>query len=547
MNTADDQQEAQQLEQRIQQSALPATLGDFVHDNAQRYGDLVALNYFQDARTVSYTDLDETADRLACGLSTLGVRKGAHVCVMLPNVAETFITWTAIGRTGAVMVPANIAYTASELSFLLNDADVQFMIVHEECLLTVLATERPVMLADANLIVVGATPDGMTSWQALVDNGHTPFIAPTPVHASDLLNIQYTSGTTGFPKGCMLTHEYWMHTGFSLGGSWQDTRGDDSGVQRTLVWPPFFYMDGMWQALGTFLHGATAYVPRRMSMSDFVGWLVEHRIQCCTFPEPVLKKHPASSLDEQLALKYIYSFGWHPESKQQAEQRFNCHALDAYGMTELGTATITPRSAGEKSYQTTCGVAAPNRTLKIADENGDEVACGERGELWVKGRGIMWGYYKRPAANAEVFRGEWFRTGDIFYRDEHGYHFIVGRMKDMVKRAGENIAAREVEAVLHQLDGVSEAAIIAVPDPVRREEVKACIKLAEGWSPGDLPPQAILDHCAKHLARFKIPRYIAYVDEFPRTPTRKVAKNRLIAESEDLRVGAFDSREEIWR
>ena len=167
--------------------------------------------------------------------------------------------------------------------------------------------------------------------------------------------------------------------------------------------------------------------------------------------------------------------------------------------------------------------------------------------MWVRGRGLMWGYYKRPQANAQVFRGDWFCTGDIFYRDEDGYYFIVGRKKDMVKRAGENIAAREVEAVLHEIEGVSETAIVAVPDPIRKEEVKAYVKLSEGWNSDDLTPQMILDFCQNHLARFKHPRYISYLEEFPRTPTRKVAKERLIEGIEDLRKGAYDSVDDIWR
>ena len=541
--TVADRNEALGHESWIRNQTLPETLGDFVAANAERHQGKVALDYFSDQVTLSYQELHEQADRLAAGLSRLGLRKGGHVSVMLPNVPETFVTWVALSRIGAVMVPTNINYTATELSFVLNDADVQFMVVHVDYLETVQRADRPGMLTDAQLVVVGARVDGAAHWDSLVEANETGFRPPTPVRASDLLNIQYTSGTTGFPKGCQLTHEYWMHTAFSLGGSW----GEVGGIQHTLAWPPFFYMDGMWQVLGTFLHGGTAHIPRRMSMSRFVDWLIEYQINCCTFPEVLLKSFPPGERDARLALKYIYSFGWRAESKCSAESRFGCHALDAYGMTEIGTATITPKSAGEKSYRRTCGMPAPNRELKILDEHGKEVADGERGELWVRGRGIMWGYYKRPEANAEVFDGEWFRTGDIFYRDEEGYYFIVGRIKDMVKRAGENIAAREVEAVLHEMTGISESAIVAVPDPVRKEEVKAYILLADGWSAEDLPPDTILSHCRRHLARFKLPRYIAYIEEFPRTPTRKVAKDRLIKNVDDLRMGAYDAVDDVWR
>ena len=163
------------------------------------------------------------------------------------------------------------------------------------------------------------------------------------------------------------------------------------------------------------------------------------------------------------------------------------------------------------------------------------------------GPGKLWGYYKRPAANRDVFRGEWFRTGDIFYQDEDGYYFIVGRMKDMVKRSGENIAAREVEAVLAEIDEIIEAAIVPVPDAQRGEEVKAYVRLQEGITPAQCSPDRIISHCELHLAKFKLPRFIAYVDDFPRTPTRKIAKQRMLAETDDLRAGCYDRLHKVWR
>jgi acyl-CoA synthetase (AMP-forming)/AMP-acid ligase II len=397
------------------------------------------------------------------------------------------------------------------------------------------------MLSPRTIIVVGTARSGETSWADLVSNGNPSFEAPTLVTGSDLLNIQYTSGTTGFPKGCMLPHEYWIRTGYSLAF----TRGTGP-IKNALVWPPFFYMDGMWQILSAFFLGATSFIPRRISIGHFFDWLKTYRIHTCTFPEPALKAYPPSPDDAQLELKYIYTFGWRPNSKRQAEERFQCMARDAYGMTELGTATVTPTDAGDKNFQKTCGTPAPQRRLKIVDEDGNEVARGEVGELWVSGPGIMWGYYKRPTANSEVFRGKWFRTGDYFRQDENGYFYIVGRMKDMVRRAGENIAAREVEAVLNEMEYILESAIVPVPDEKRGEEVKAYIRLREGSTPATCDPQMITAHCSKHLAQFKVPRYYAYVEEFPRTATGKISKPSL-KEGGDLRLGAYDRVDGTWR
>lgn len=540
--TRPDLAEAQDTERTMHGAAIPATLGAFLAERAETLGDQVAGHWFQDDLSLTFAQLHERADRLASSLNRLGVRKGAHVAVMLPNVPETLIVWGALGRLGAVMVPVNTGYTASELSFVLNDSDAQFVVIDADYLETFAEVpQRPEMITEDNVIVRG----GQNGLDDLIANGSFPFDAPVKVEASDLLNIQYTSGTTGFPKGCMLTHEYWMRASYTLAF----TRGGaETGIENVLVWAPFFYMDGMWQLLSAFYLNATCYVARRMSMSRFFGWLTKYEIHSCTFPEPALKAFPPSDEDANVCLKYIYAFGWRPESKRAMEERFaGCAARDAYGMTELGTATVTPMAAGERNYARTCGLEAPERALKIVDETGTQVPRGERGELWVSGRGIMWGYYKRPEANREVLRGKWFRTGDIFYQDEDGYYYIVGRMKDMVKRAGENIAAREVEAVLNELDEIMESAIVPVPDADRGEEVKAYIRLKDGVVQGDCPPQRILDHCAAHLARFKLPRYIAYVEDFPRTPTRKIAKQRMLAEVEDLTAGAFDQRDGVWR
>ncbi len=540
-----DLREVEAIQQAWDAATVPATLGEFVRERAATLDDQIAVHWFQDGRSLSFRELDEQADKLASALGPLGVRKGSHVAVMLSNRPETMITWTAIGRLGAVMVPINTRYTATELAFVLTDSDAQFVVIEDSFLEIFEAmAERPAMIDNGNVIVVGAATGERHDWAALVDQGAHPFEPPVAVTGSDLLNIQYTSGTTGFPKGCMLTHDYWIRTGYSLAV----TRGNGQNINNVLVWAPFFYMDGMWQILSSFFLGATAYVARRMSMTSFFDWLREFQIHACAFPELALKAYPPSPADDELVLEYVYAFGWRPESKRAAEARFAFHARDGYGMTEIGTATITPINAGEKNFERTCGLPILDRQLKVVDEAGVEVPRGETGELWVTGPGILWGYYKRPAANAEVFRGAWFRTGDIFRQDEDGYFFIVGRMKEMVKRSGENVAAREVEAVLNEIDGIAESAVIPVPDDMRGEEVKACIRLPGGVRPDDIPPQAILDYCKQHLAVFKLPRYIAYMDgDFPRTPTGKVAKQRLIAAVPDLRVGAYDAVDDVWR
>jgi acyl-CoA synthetase (AMP-forming)/AMP-acid ligase II len=533
------------IKARFEAQELPESLGSLVRRCAELHGDKTVGCWFDEGVSLTYRELDRSADRLAVSLVEIGVRKGTHVAVMLPNVPAFPISWIALGRIGAVMVPVNAAYTGEEVSFVVNDSDAQFLIVDAEYVATASTMpRRPALLSDTNIVVHGPAPArGMRSWDALERDGQLPFEPANAVVRTDLLNLQYTSGTTGFPKGCMLTHDYWMILAYNAAyfGS------KDEEVRNVLIWAPFFYMDPMWQLLMAMTRGGTAFVARRMSLTRFLDWLKRFEIHYCIFPEPALKQRAPGPADKDVSLKHVSIYGWRAEARREVEERFGVTAREAYGMTEIGGATIVPPSADHMAYQRSCGLPAPFRELKIVDENGREVSSGEVGELWVAGRALLWGYYKRPEANAESFRGRWFRTGDLFRHDENGYHFIVGRIKDMIKRGGENIAAQEVEAVLRDLPEVEEAAVVAVPDPLRREEVKAYLKLRAGMTSKDLPPHAVFEHCEGRLAKFKIPRYLAYVEDFPRTPSRKIQKKLLIAEAADLRLNAYDRQDDCWR
>ncbi|SLN75695.1 class I adenylate-forming enzyme family protein [Oceanibacterium hippocampi] len=532
------------MREEMEALTLPESLGAFVRERADAMGHATLGIWFDEGETFTYRQLDEAADRLASSLLLQGVRKGTHVAVMLPNVPAFPITWVALGRIGAIMIPVNTAYTGEELHFVLSDSDSQFLVIGEEYLETFLGMdERPPLVEDPRVIVHGKPVEGHTHWQALRDAGAAPFTPPTPVMRSDLLNIQYTSGTTGFPKGCMLTHDYWMLIGHYAARFRDNNRGD---IKHTLIWAPFFYMDPMWQFLMTMKLGATAHVARRISLTRFYDWLKDYRINYCIFPEPALKAREPSPADGELFLKYVSIYGWRREAREEVQRRFSVVAREGYGMTEIGGATIVPTAATEKALIPTCGLPGPFRELRIVDEEGNDVPDGETGELWVAGRSILLGYYKRPEANKDSFRGRWFRTGDVFRRDEDGYYYIVGRIKDMIKRAGENIAAAEVEAALRAMDEIEEAAVIPVPDPMRKEEVKAYLLLREGVTKDDVPPEKVIAHCEKRLAAFKIPRFVTYVTDFPRTPSRKIQKRHLIAASDDLRAGAWDRQDGTW-
>ena len=337
----------------------------------------------------------------------------------------------------------------------------------------------------------------------------------------------------------MLSHRYWLTI------AKVNARRDDRVFQQILAATPFFYMDPQWMMLMAFYQRATLFVARRQSASRFMEWIRRYRINFCLFPQIVLKQPPSPS-DRDNEIVRVNVYGLHKETHTELEERFNLVAREAFGMTEIGSGMFMPIEATDMVGSGSCGVPSPFREVRVADPDGNTIPAGQVGELVVRGPGILQGYYNKPEATAAAFHGDWFRTGDLFQQDERGYFYIVGRVKEMIRRAGENISAREVESVLHALPEIAEAAAIPVPDETRGEEVKACVVLQPGLGRDAVTPDRILTHCAAVLARFKVPRYIAYCDDLPKTASGKIAKH-LLTNVPDPVAGCFDRVEGRWR
>jgi acyl-CoA synthetase (AMP-forming)/AMP-acid ligase II len=514
---------------------LPRNVVALLREAAAAAPDATALHFIETGTERTYAALLDDVSRLASGLAAVGVRRASHVAVMLPNICEMPMTWLALAAIGAVMVPVNTRYTEHELHYVVADSDATHLVIHNDHLALLGRLPSPLPRL-AQVIVVGdSVPAGMLSWQQLIDRAGLDFSPEVEPTLDDLLNIQYTSGTTGWPKGCLLTQRYWLTCAKSYAES------DGLRYRHIFSANPFFYMTPQWLMLMAFFHRATHYVAPYVSLSRYAEWLRRYEIDYCWFPMDVLVQTEPHADDAKLHLVRGNLAIHRAELHAELERRFGFRARAAFGMTEIGTGLTMPIEAAEMVGSGSCGIAGPFREVRIADPDGRTVPTGQSGELLIRGPGIMRGYYNKPEATTAAFHGDWFRTGDLAVQDADGFVTIKGRIKEMIRRAGENISATEVEDALLAIPGVAEAAALPVPDALRGEEVKAYVVLADGQSAADLPPERIIDLCSQRLAAYKVPRLIEYRSRpLPRSTSGKVRKPDLVAEKSDLWQGCWD-------
>ncbi|MBJ7600666.1 class I adenylate-forming enzyme family protein [Candidatus Nephthysia bennettiae] len=526
----------------IEREELPPNLGTLLDDAAARFGDRPLWVPIQEpGAALSFSAFAEWTGRCVSFLESWGVGPGSHVAVMLPNVAAFPITWLAIARLGAVLVPVNNHNTAHELAQVLDASDAEFLVIDRAQLGVFSEIPAGKLRIGPGRVAVhgGSATGGELDWLTSVAPAPVAVGRGRDIDPDRLLSIQFTSGSTGLPKGCMLSQRYWVTI-----GRVRAAHGLPS--ERFLADMPLHYMGGQWRFLMALWSGATAFVAGRPSLSQFLDRLLSQGLQFCVVNN-AMAKLPHDPRYAGLNLRWVGSVALQKELQEPFERRLGAPIRELYGTTETGSTLHVPAAATEMVGSGACGLPVAFRECMVAGPGGEPLPAGETGELWVAGPDILHGYYKRPDADAQVRRGRWFRTGDLARQDRDGYFYIAGRIKDVIRRAGENIAAAEVEAALNAMPEVLEAAAVPVPDTVRGEEVKVYIALSPGLLPAELPPDRILEHCRTRLARFKLPRYLEFVDRMPRTGSDKIAKPELIARRADLREGSFDFVDGIWR
>jgi acyl-CoA synthetase (AMP-forming)/AMP-acid ligase II len=388
-------------------------------------------------------------------------------------------------------------------------------------------------LGSQRVVVVGeGHPDEAVWFQDIRSNDTSVLPELRKSDVREVVGIQFTSGTTGLPKGCLLTHEYWVLLG-------KITAAYMENPQRILADYPFYYMQNQFYLMLALASGGQIFVTPSLSLHRFVSWLRDYQIDFA-WVSGSLAQISASELDSQHPLRRAPVDEVSADRKLEIEKRFGICVREWYASTESGLGLVVPWS--EEDRTESIGVPLPYRDTRIVDESLTDVASGDIGELCLRGPGMMLGYHNRPQVNAELFFDDgWMRTGDLVRKDSDGYHYFVGRLKDMIRRSGENIAAQEVEQVLMQLPQVSEVAVVGVPDPLRGEEVKAYIVVKEIDGFPNLTPESVLDWCTTRLAAFKVPKFLEFRESLPRTSSGKISKSDL-KNDVDQTVRVYDLR-----
>ncbi|MFI5608508.1 ATP-dependent acyl-CoA ligase [Amycolatopsis sp. NPDC051903] len=496
---------------------------------AQLWPDRTAWVFDSTGERVTFAEVDERSGRFAAALHELGVRPGDRVAVMLRNQPEFPLLWLALAKLGAVLVPVNTNYREFDGAHVLRHSGARFAVAGGEfvALLTKIAPGTAVerVLTPADLTAPAPHPAAATG----------PVVAEQPV------NIQYTSGTTGAPKGCVLPHRYWTTLAVSLATDFPAVGEDDV----LLTAQPFHYIDPQWNVALGLAGGATLVVLDRFHPSTFWAKVREHGVTwfyCLGLMPALLLRQPPHPDDRHHRVRAICASAIPRELHAELEQRWGAPWYEAFGMTETGGDLRVSEADHDAAVGTGCiGRPSRDREVLIAGEDGKPLPRGETGELLIRGIGLMHGYHDDPEATARAFAGGWFHTGDLASMDADGRVFFAGRTKDMIRRSGENVSADEVERALLLHPAVRLAAVIAVPDELRGEEVKAYVVCN-----GDRPkPEELAEFCAEKLAYFKVPRFWAFADELPVTPSERVAKGEL-RKVADLRAGSWDRTTGTW-
>lgn len=536
------------------ENTLGGVLDDLSKHNpngwAVRYTD---RNYFR-----TWKELNDEADLIARGMMSLGVKKGDHVAIWATNTPEWILTLFAAAKIGAVLVTVNTNFKIFELEYLLRQSDTKLLVMiggfkNNDYVATVneLLPELKTTSGEIEsehlpflkrVVFAGKeTPEGMLNFEDLkILGGDFPVEIyeenKKTLNTHDVVNMQYTSGTTGFPKGVMLTHYNILNNGKTIGDGMKFTKND-----KLCITVPFFHCFGLVLAMmACITHGTTMVPVERYSPVPVMNAI---SVEKCTAVHGVptmfiamLEHAQFNNFDFSSLRTGIMAGSPCPiEVMKKVIDKMNMREIViVFGQTEASPGcTMTTTSDSIDKRVNTVGRAFPGVECKIIDpETGEELPTNTPGEFCARGYNIMKGYYKMPEATAQAIdKDGWLHTGDLCTVDEDGYYKVVGRIKDMIIRGGENIYPKEIEECLYTCDKVSDVQVIGVPSEAYGEEVMACVILKEGE---EMTEEEVKEFVGARMAKHKVPRYVRFVDSFPTNAAGKIQKFKMREEAIEI-------------
>ncbi len=483
---------------------------------------------------IDYAAAHDEVIRLADAYRAAGFGHGHRVAMLLDNRPEHFLHKLALNRLGISCVPINPDYRAGEIAYLIE---------HSEADQAIVAPERQDQLA-AGIAASGHKPavavfDDLSGLARPVRPARTDAVS-----AASEASILYTSGTTGRPKGCVLSHGYELASGawYAEAGHMAAFAADGERIYNPL--PVYHVNSSIVSFFGAMLTGGCQIQPDRFNPERWWPEIAETRATIVHYLGiiiPLLMNRPAAAGDRSHGVRFGIGAGVEPQLHAAFEQRFGFPLIEVWGMTEMVRVlldNVAPRDVGTRAF----GRPVPGIEVRVVDEHDADVATGRPGEMVLRHsaatprKGFYSGYLKDEDATAEAWRGGWFHTGDTVRQDADGMLHFVDRKKNIIRRSGENIAAAEVEAVLQAHDWVKSVAVLAIPDDLREEEVLACVVLTESAAATKATAEALFAHSNASLAYYKAPGWIHFVDSLPTTGTQKIQKHNIYPSGVDPRT-----------
>lgn len=472
---------------------------------------------------ISYSQLKRDTDQLAASFSELGLEKGDRIASSLPNWYETAVVFFAVAKIGAILVPFNPSYKSHEIHYILNNAEPKALFITEEFDQRAIEDVKSTI---SSVITVRFEQEGTLSYLDLL-NGKTLETEEAALDVDkDVYCLLYTSGTTGTPKGVMITHRGVIQSANTLAGELHCTEHD-----VFLIAAPLFHIFGMVCNLFTGMSvGARMIIKEKYHPREMLELIEQERVTIQQgVPTMFLKELEVDDFEQfdvsTLRAGMVGASPIAPNKVKEVRDRLGMNLCQSFGITETCTVTMTPYDDDEQKIIGSLGKAIPGVQLKIVDENRNELPAGQTGEIVIHSFGTMKGYYNLPEETARVIDEEgWFYTGDLGRLDREGYLYFVGRAKEIIIRGGYNIYPQEIEAVLTKHPAVSNSAVIGIPDDVLGEVVCAVIQLKNGHTCTEEELKAYLK---ERIANYKVPGKIIFTGEFPVTASGKIQKVKL--------------------